>query len=184
MIKTLLFRSVCSFLAKVLLLFVYTGVRCCITLFFSWLGVNRQAPLIALRQAQAPRHWGRNYFGTIMGSLLRLCCCEGFLERREAGDVFGVSVLEPSTVFAVLFVPAGIYIRTISHPLSSYIRVASLFLSSLVYTCCFVSPAFFVCFRNASAKVNRTDKELTELGECIYDQGGYFVINGSEKVCI
>lgn len=30
----------------------------------------------------------------------------------------------------------------------------------------------------------KTDQELTELGECTYDQGGYFVINGSEKVII
>lgn len=28
------------------------------------------------------------------------------------------------------------------------------------------------------------DKELIEFGECLYDEGGYFVINGSEKVFI
>eukprot|EP00924_Labyrinthula_sp_SR-Ha-C_P008175 maker-scaffold_11-snap-gene-5.7-mRNA-1 protein AED:0.01 eAED:0.01 QI:0/1/0.5/1/1/1/2/27/1570 len=31
---------------------------------------------------------------------------------------------------------------------------------------------------------NRSDLELQELNECIYDQGGYFVINGGEKVLI
>ena len=29
-----------------------------------------------------------------------------------------------------------------------------------------------------------TSKDLAEMGECPYDQGGYFVINGSEKVLI
>lgn len=31
---------------------------------------------------------------------------------------------------------------------------------------------------------NRTDRDLTQVGECVFDQGGYFIINGSEKVII
>ena len=31
---------------------------------------------------------------------------------------------------------------------------------------------------------NRIDRDLTKVGECVFDQGGYFVINGSEKVMI
>lgn len=31
---------------------------------------------------------------------------------------------------------------------------------------------------------DKDDTDLSDLGECIYDQGGYFVINGSEKVII
>ena len=31
---------------------------------------------------------------------------------------------------------------------------------------------------------DRSDRELCDLGECPFDQGGYFVVNGSEKVLI
>ncbi len=31
---------------------------------------------------------------------------------------------------------------------------------------------------------SRMDRDLTKVGECVFDQGGYFVINGSEKVVI
>eukprot|EP01038_Epipyxis_sp_PR26KG_P008520 gene8520-11517_t len=31
---------------------------------------------------------------------------------------------------------------------------------------------------------SRLDRDLTKVGECVFDQGGYFVINGSEKVLI
>ena len=30
----------------------------------------------------------------------------------------------------------------------------------------------------------QSEKDLTELGECPYDQGGYLIINGSDKVLI
>lgn len=30
----------------------------------------------------------------------------------------------------------------------------------------------------------RSDRDLIQVGECVFDQGGYFVINGSEKVII
>ncbi len=37
---------------------------------------------------------------------------------------------------------------------------------------------------NFCSLASQSDSQLAELGECPYDQGGYFVINGSEKVLI
>jgi DNA-directed RNA polymerase beta subunit len=31
---------------------------------------------------------------------------------------------------------------------------------------------------------NRSDKDLIKLNECIYDEGGYFIVNGNEKVIV
>lgn len=60
-------------------------------------------------------------------------------------------------------------------------------------TNCFDQPTFFFCCYNQVPIMLRSsyctlyqnsEKDLTELGECPYDQGGYFIINGSEKVLI
>ena len=39
------------------------------------------------------------------------------------------------------------------------------------------------CVLNPQGR-GRNDRDLTKVGECVFDQGGYFVINGSEKVII
>ena len=42
-----------------------------------------------------------------------------------------------------------------------------------------------IMLRSTYCLLNRlTDRDLTELNECPLDPGGYFVINGSEKVLI
>jgi DNA-directed RNA polymerase II subunit RPB2 len=44
--------------------------------------------------------------------------------------------------------------------------------------------AFCVLHGNTETNVALTDKEKCDMKECVYDSGGYFVINGSEKVLI
>jgi DNA-directed RNA polymerase II subunit RPB2 len=39
------------------------------------------------------------------------------------------------------------------------------------------------CMLNPNGE-GRSDRDLIQVGECVFDQGGYFIINGSEKVII
>lgn len=48
---------------------------------------------------------------------------------------------------------------------------------------CFVSGKIPIMLRSTYCLLNGlTDRDLTELNECPLDPGGYFIINGSEKV--
>jgi DNA-directed RNA polymerase beta subunit len=51
----------------------------------------------------------------------------------------------------------------------------------------FEPPALQVCHlskKKPGSDLLPSPKELAAMSECIYDQGGYFVVNGSEKVLI
>lgn len=53
-----------------------------------------------------------------------------------------------------------------------------------------ILPQCFLCFlpimvRSKNCRLRgKSDIDITKVGECVYDQGGYFIINGSEKVII
>ncbi|KAG9129948.1 hypothetical protein Leryth_007080 [Lithospermum erythrorhizon] len=52
------------------------------------------------------------------------------------------------------------------------------------YTKVFIGKVPVMLRSSYCSLYGKSEKDLNELGECPYDQGGYFIINGSEKVLI
>ena len=65
------------------------------------------------------------------------------------------------------------------------VQMSVLSLTQLLLLCLLCRLQVPIMLRSDYCNLNdRSDRDLTDLGECPYDQGGYFIINGSEKVLI